>query len=222
MRPSHLTRLANPIMLVALFAVGGAFAGDGPVTPDSAAGTPATQAQRQEFVVLIQRYRRVFFDGWVAGDLSAFPTVFYNDPVEDLSPHLREMIRVHRATVDAVLARATSGPVGARDGLLAAEMGEVLERRASDAEWQAAEAAAGAQGRTATLADVASGQPPIMTPRPSDWIEKQIFITGARVRGDRASVTYVVDRGSSLFFHLHLKQVGGQWYLTNGWVTGNP
>ncbi|HET7034127.1 MAG TPA: hypothetical protein VFI42_00445 [Thermomicrobiaceae bacterium] len=216
MRLRLLPWRGSRIILAALVAIGGVIlVGADRAAPGGAAGgRPATEVEQQQVVTLIHRYERVFFDGWVSGDLSAFPTVFYNDADEHLSPHWRSVMAAHQPEVTAILRQSHTGPIGASDGLLSAEMSDVLARRASDARWQEAEA---------TLADVPGGQPPVITPRPGDWVDKQIFITEAVVFGDRTIVTYVLDSpDSTLRFHLHLLQVGGQWYLTNYGVTGSP
>ena len=110
-----------------------------------------------------------------------------------------------------MLAGTEAGPVGARSGELAAKMSDILWRRNSDAEWQAAVATATAEGRPPRLSDMPDAEPPATTPQLSDWVEQPIFITHATVqRGNHASVVYVLsDPGSPLFFHLTLTNVNG-------------
>jgi len=187
-------------------------------------GTPASAAQQQAFLSLIRQQERTFFVGWVTGDLSGFQAVYYNDPKYRPSGRFQDLIKANRDEIDAVLVSTHSGPVGARIGELAARMADVLSRRGSDVQWQAAVATATAEGRIPTLSDMPDGEPPAMTPQLSDWIEKQFFIKHATIQGEtHASVIYVLDSpDSTLLFHLDLTNVGGQWYISKDWTTGNP
>ncbi len=157
-------------------------------------GLPASPEQRHVFLTLIQQYQRVFFDGWMTGDLSNFPAVFYNDPAYPPNSLVKQLILRHREEIDADIASATAGPVGARTGELAAQMADVITRRQSSAFGASA------------------------------WIEKTIFIENATLQGERhATVVYVVDSpDSTLLFHLHLTNVDGTWYISDMWTTGNP
>jgi hypothetical protein len=187
-------------------------------------GIPASAEQEQAFTSLIQRYRWVFFDGWVSGDLSQFPSVFCNDLAYPPNAFFRSLIADHRDEIDADLDATNSGPVGAPTGELAAQMADVITRRESQAQWSAAVATATAEGRAPTLQDMPDGQPPAYTPSGNEWMEKTIFTKEATIHGsNHATVVYVYDSPSShLYFHLHLTKVAGAWYISDSWTTGNP
>jgi hypothetical protein len=187
-------------------------------------GMPATEGQKQDFLSLIRRQERTFFEGWVTGDLSEFPAVYYNDPHDKPNGHRQDLVKTYRDEIDAILADTDSGPVGGRSGELAAQMADVLWRRQSDVQWQAAVATATAEGRNPTLSDMPDGNPPATTPQQSDWVEQPIFIVYAMIQGEtHASVIYVLGDGDPTpQYHLDLTNVNGTWYVSKDWVTGNP
>lgn len=129
---------------------------------------PATDAQRQAFGSLVQNYRRTFFDGWLTGDLTKFPAVFYNDAASPPDARLQSLINQNRNQIDTALSNSRSGPVGATTGELAARMADVMWRRQSAAEWQTVQATAAAQGRAPTLKDMPGGQQPVVPVQASD------------------------------------------------------
>jgi hypothetical protein len=184
----------------------------------------ATAEQQQAFLSLVQLKRRVFFEGWLTGDLSKFPEVYYNDSQYPPNDHDQGLINDHRIEIDALFAESPTGPIGAPTGELSTNMAEVLWRRGSSAAWEAAEAKAKAEGRAPTLKDMPDGQPPVMPVQPSDWVEKQIFIKDAVVTGgDHASFIYLLDTPTSpLFYHIDATNVNGHWYISKDWTTGNP
>lgn len=172
---------------------------------------------------LIQRYDRIFFEGWVTGDLSQFPTLFYNDPQYPPNSTRQDLVNAHRAEIDSILVKNPSGPVGSRTGELASEMADVISRRTSDAAWKAAQAKARAEGRNPSPNDMPDGRPPVMTPQESDFVHNTFYITDAEIHGDvHAKVTYVIgDPNSTLFFNWELTKVNGQWYISKYWTSGN-
>ena len=48
------------------------------------------------------------------------------------------------------------------------------------------------------------------------------YIQAATVSGAHANVEFKFDPKATLIYHLTLSQVGGDWYISNQWTTGNP
>ena len=214
--------IGSPIAFIAIVAIAW-YIIVGAASPNAEPITPATAEQKQEFLSLIQKYDRTFFEGWVTGDLSQFPTVFYNDPRYPPDSIHQDWVDAHRADIDVILAKDPSGPVGSSTGELASEMADVISRRGSDAAWNAAQTKARAEGRNPTLKDMPNGQPPVMTPQESDFVQNTFYITDAEIQGGvHAKVSYVIgDPDSPLFFNLELTKVNDQWYISKYWTTGN-
>lgn len=124
MNPKRLLLLGS-ILLIGLIVVGWRQHVDAQAVPP----TPATVAETKEFELLIQRARRITFDAWAAGDLSLFPTIFYNDPAVTLEPGYLAVIKRHRAAVETALANAQPGPRGTGSGFLSYEVAYTLEAR---------------------------------------------------------------------------------------------
>jgi hypothetical protein len=206
------------IVVLALYAIVGAF------SPATELTVPATGEQQQEFLTLVKTNDRVFFDAWATGDLSKLPEVYYNDPEYPSNDRQRDLINDNQAEIDAILALSRNGPIVAKTGELSAQMAEILWRRGSSAAWATAVARATAEGRAPTLSDMPDGQPPVMPVQPSDWVEKQIFIKDAVIRGgDHASFVYALDDADSpLLFHIVATNVDGRWYISKDWTTGHP
>lgn len=206
------------IVVMALYAVADAF------SPATELTVPATIEQQQAFLALVQAQDRVFFDAWLTGDLSKFPEVYYNDPEYPPNNRYRDLINDHRAEIDAVLTQARNGPIGTQTGELSAQIAEILWRTGSSAAWEMAVARATAEGRAPTLSEMPDGQPPVMPVQPSDWVKNQFFIKDAVIRGeDHASFVYVIgDADSTLLCHIDAANVGGRWYISKDWTTGNP
>lgn len=222
MRRKHYMLVGGPIAvgLITVVAILVLTEAVGPANSTPTA-TPATAQQRQEFSDLIQRYWQVFFHGWTTGDLSQFPTVFFNDPSEHFNTHTQQELTRQGGTVATILAKRSLRPGEGRTGMLSAQMADVLDRRQSVQLWDAAQNKAASEGRQATLDDMPDGRIPVFAPE--NWVEKKVFLTQAFVNGDHATAVYVFDNPDSpLLYHVDLIQVEGSWYVTNYWVTGNP
>ena len=215
--------LGSPIAIVAIVAIMWYMLA-GASSPNAEPTTPATSEQKQAFMTLIQQYDRTFFEGWVTGDLSQFPTVFYNDPQYPPDPTYQKLVDAHRTDIDAILGKEPTGPVGSSTGELSSEMADVISRRASNAAWEVAQTTARAAGRNPTLKDMPNGEPPILTPQESDFVQNTFYITDAEIQGDtHAAVAYVIgDPNETLFYHFELTDVDGKWYISKYWMTGNP
>lgn len=179
------------VAVMCMLAIGwGSFALAQPPAP-----VPATADQVNTFEGLIQRERRVVFDAANSGDVSLFPTIYYNDATVSLDPGYVALFTKHRQAVDAALARAQPGPKGAATGFLSYKMAYIIAMRE---------------------------QPGVGTATQT-WQEQPIFVQEASIQGDHATVTYTFHpTKATYFYHVYFTQVNGQWYISNRWNTGQP
>lgn len=159
------------------------------------APVPATAEQVNAFEGLIQRERRVVFDAANSGDVSLFPTVYYNDATVALDPGYVALLTKHRLAVDAALARTQPGPRGAATGFLSYETAYLIAMR----------------------------EQPGMRTGAKTWQDQQIYIREASLQGDHAAVSYTFQPTRATFcYHVYFTRVNGQWYISNRWNTGRP
>ena len=174
---------------------------------DSPPAVPATSEQTAELTSLLRRQERAIFNSLTAGDLSDFPTIFYNDPTVPLGDRFKSAIsQVGAEAIDGTMARLTPGPVGDRTGFLAAQIAGGIERQHE-------------------LADMhADGSIPASPLSPSDWVDVPFDVFDASIQGDHATakLAYGSREQSEMIDLYTFTRVNGQWYVSGVRTTNNP
>ena len=186
----------------------------------------ATEAQVTEFVNLHTRYETIIHDAQLTGDTALFPTIFYNDPGVDLSetaPDCLWLIQRYRTEVATLLQRAQAGPIGADTGILSCSVADNLFLHESVDAWETLKANAAREDRSPSLAELPDGLAPLERPTDEVPLNTTVYVLGAEIQGDHATIKYGFDEsGSGWYEHMLLIRVGGQWYISAIWNSGNP
>ena len=190
--------------------------------PEPAAGADA--AQSAELLGVFHRFERVYFDATVNLDASLFPTVFYNDPTVKLLPEYRAMIDARRADVGAVLTKLDGvEPVGSDTGYLSAKIAEMLIYSDQVRAWDEVKATAARENRNPSIAELPAGFQPIERRYADEWVDSDTHIHDAIVQGEHATATFSfgTDKKEGTLMHLTFTRVGGQWYVSGSWSSGD-
>jgi hypothetical protein len=185
---------------------------------------PASAADAAAFEGLLHRYNRIQFDARVTGDSSLYPTVLYHDPDEEFYPEYDDLMHEHQYVVDAALANATGGPVGATTGFLSAQIAVHASNMMQANLWATVSATAAAEGRYPSISDLPDGVAPIEPVTPDQWVYQTITMHTPMSLGDRgeAKFTFGTSALDGTIMRLTYIRVGGDWYISAIHWEGTP
>jgi hypothetical protein len=182
----------------------------------------------QVFEELVRREDRVVFDALVTGDTSSLPTVFYNDPTVPVSIDWKAALERAGDEVPHTLEGTATGPIGGADGLLSAQIANIVVVWQNIRAWEEIEQRAAAEGRQPTADEVASmpyGENPYPRKSPEDWVEFPHYLFDVTIGGDHATATrafidpkdvtgdWLAQYPGYLVDYVFTR-VDGQWYIS--------
>lgn len=185
---------------------------------------PASAGDATAFEDLFRRYERIQFDARVTGDSSLYPTIFYNDPDEELYPEYDDLMREYQHVVDAALASATGGPVGATTGFLSAQIAVHASNMMQANLWADVSATAAAEGRYPSISDLPTGVAPIEPVTPGQWVNQSITMHYPVAMDDRGEAMFTsgTTELEGSIVRLTYIRIDGEWYISAIHWEGTP
>lgn len=183
----------------------------------------------EHFRQLVQRYQTVYAHASVTGDVSEYPSVFYNDPTFDLkeyTPGCFPLIDDEKSETDAILSQFDSRPKGSDTGLLSCMIAEMVSYHRNVDAWQAEVDQAKAEGRNPSASNLDEGIVPMEPAQPEDaaqtasWdgpkhVIEAVYLDDSHVRFTYAEIPVEEDPG--IVYHLLFTHVDGSWLISAIW-----
>lgn len=186
----------------------------------------ATQTQKTEFLALYQKYQSIYSTARATGDVSAFPTLFYNDPafvISELAPDCIPIIARYSDQIASVLLTHGAESQVPTPGLLSCQIADIFYLHESSSAWEAIQTQAVSEGHPPSISDLPDGLEPVDLPSQLGQSKAiEVAIQSATVQGNHATVKYSVPAYGSLYEHMLLTERDGTWYISGIWTSGNP
>lgn len=176
----------------------------------------ADSDEAKMFEALLRKDERMLFEAMVNGDVSQFPTLYYNDPRVDLNDDFDAILERSGNRANGLIASLAAGPVGAENGYLTAQVAIILERQDNIEAWEAAQRKAAAEGREPTLADMPNGEIPYVKKTEDQWVDVPFYVFDVKIDGDQATakLTYEPPETAAMVLTYSFTQVDGRWYIS--------
>ena len=178
---------------------------------------------------LIQRYQRVHAQASVTGDVSKYPSVFYNDPAFDLAeytPGCFPLVEDENTETQEILTEIAPDQVGGQPGMLSCMIAEMVSYHRNVSAWAAEVARAEAEERAPSPGNLDGGVTPMEAARHADadavasWegprhIIEAVYLDASHIRFAYAEAP--LEETPEVIFNFLITSVNGDWSISAMW-----